>query len=185
MIHSVSTSVYGGLPLWWCSIENHPVHAGGFVLVVFKWNVIFYICFLGIRCRARRLFRPRLTNVIFLGAVITTLHITWKLYHLKTNRMLGICENDIRNFQQQWCRMQRWRIDWEGMVKPCESRVAWTQRQVNSEMRTDARRSFITKWEILPAGEITNYKRLVSCNSSDKYKIIHSTRNEISFSARP
>ena len=67
--------------------------------------------------------------------------------------ILEIKENDIRDFHEQWCRMQRWRVDWETMAKPCEGQVAWNQRQLNSEGRTDARRSFIKRWEILPAGK--------------------------------
>ena len=51
--------------------------------------------------------------------------------------------------------MHRWREDWEGMAKPCDGQVDWEQRQVNSEWRTDARSSFITRWEIQPAGKIT------------------------------
>lgn len=111
-------------------------------------------------CRALRISRTRLVNILLLGVAITTVHITWRIYHLSANTkpILGLNESDIRDFHQQWCRMQRWRVDWERMAKPCEGQIAWDQRKVNSEWRTDARRSFITKWEILPAGKITRIK---------------------------
>jgi len=53
--------------------------------------------------------------------------------------------------------MQRWRVDWEGMAKPCEGQTAWDQRQVNSEWRTDANNSFIKKWRIKPAGQFSRF----------------------------
>lgn len=111
-------------------------------------------------CRALRISRTRLVNILLFGVAITTVHITWRIYHLSANTkpILGLNESDIRDFHQQWCRMQRWRVDWERMAKPCEGQIAWDQRKVNSEWRTDARRSFITKWEILPAGKITRIK---------------------------
>ena len=120
--------------------------------------------------RVPRMFRKRVLNLILLGVAITTLHITWRLYYLDTSRetTLGAEESDIRDFHQQWCRMQRWRVDWERMAKPCRGQVAWDQRQVNSEWRTDGRKSFITKWEILPAGK---YRRRTFKNEAKSFKI--------------
>jgi len=106
-------------------------------------------------CRAHRMLCPRLVNILFLGVVITTLHITWRLYYLGTTvrPIRGVKETDIRDFSKQWCRMQSWRVDWETMAKPCKGQVAWNQRQVDSEGRTNAKRSFIKRWEILSAGK--------------------------------
>lgn len=130
-------------------------HCNQRIFALFETNVVFLICCQGMGCRAHRTFCPRLVNIILLGVTITTLHIMWRLYYLGTTTkpICGINENDIRDFHKQWCRMQRWRVDWETMVKPCEGRVAWNQRQVNSDGRTDARRSFIKRLEILPAGK--------------------------------
>lgn len=106
---------------------------------------------LGMGCN--RIFRPRLVNSLLLGVAITAFHIMWRLYSLGTT-VKPICgEIIIRDFQKQWCRMHRWRVDWEAMAKPCEGQVAWNQRQVNSDKGTDARKSFITEWKILPAGK--------------------------------
>ena len=49
--------------------------------------------------------------------------------------------------------MQGWRVDWETVVKPCVGKVAWDERKVNSEWRTDAYNSFIKKWDVQPAGK--------------------------------
>ena len=125
------------------------------IFALFEKNVVLLIRCLGMGCRAHRIFCPRLVNILLLGVAITTLHITWRLYYLGTNvkPICGVKETIIRDFHKQWCRMHRWRVDWETMAKPCEGQVAWNQRQVNSDRRTDARRSFIKGWEILPAGK--------------------------------
>ena len=68
--------------------------------------------------------------------------------------ILKISGNDVRDFHQQWCRMHRWRVDWEQMAKPCENQMAWEQRPKSSEWKTDARSSFIVKLEIQPAGTV-------------------------------
>lgn len=105
--------------------------------------------------RAFRILYPRSVNkVVLFCAAITTIYITWELndFSRDFNSILGVNKSDIRNFQEQWCKMQRWRVDWERMARPCEGQVAWDQRQVNSEWRTDASSSFIKEWEIQPAG---------------------------------
>ena len=112
---------------------------------------------LGMECQVLRLFSPYSANkVIFISVGLTTLYITWEIYCLSrsTKPILRINEKNTEDFHQEWCRMQRWRVDWEGMAKPCEGQTAWDQRQVNSEWRTDANNSFIKKWRIKPAGKI-------------------------------
>ena len=135
------------------SLRNTTVSQLTFALL--ERNVVFVILYLGMGCRVHRIFCPRLVNILLLGVAITTLHITWRLYYLGTTvkPKCGGKETIITDFEKQWCRMHRWRVDWEVMAKPCEGQVAWKQRQVNSEKGTDARKSFIKKWEILPAGK--------------------------------
>ena len=112
---------------------------------------------LGMEYKALRVFNPRTANkVIIFILAITSLYITWTVHYTVRNTwpLLEIHrENEIRDFNQQWCRMHWWRVDWEDMVKPCRRQEAWELRQVNSEWRTDASRSFIKKWEIQPAGK--------------------------------
>ena len=137
-----------------CSNKLRSTTVNQRILLLFEKNAVFWIRYLGMGCRAHRIFCPRLVNILLLGVAITTLHITWRLYYLGTTvkPTCGVKETDIRDFCKQWYRMQRWRVDWETMAKPCKGQVAWNQRRVGSEGRTDARRSFIKRWEILPAG---------------------------------
>lgn len=75
----------------------------------------------------------------------------------KAMPILKISGNGVRDFHQQWCRMHRWRVDWEQMAKPCENQMAWEQRPKSSEWKTDARSSFIVKLEIQPAGQFSRF----------------------------
>ena len=60
---------------------------------------------------------------------------------------------DDDNFLSDWCRLQRSRVDWKGFVGSCRYKKAWKQRDVNSINRTDADRSFISRWEMRPQGK--------------------------------
>ena len=106
-------------------------------------------------CQVLQILNERsVKKAIFLGTVILTFHIISILYNLvgSNTPFFENHEHDIPHFHQLWCRMQGWRIDWETVVKPCAGKVAWDERKVNSKLRTDANNSFITKWEIQPAG---------------------------------
>ena len=106
-------------------------------------------------CQVLQILNERsVKKAIFLGTVILTFHIISILYNLvgSNTPFSENHEHDIRHFHQQWCRMQGWRVDWETVVKPCAGKVAWDERKVNSKLGTDANNSFITKWEIQPAG---------------------------------
>ena len=108
-------------------------------------------------CRVLRIFKQRsIKKAIFFGNVIATVYITWTVYSLtrcKTPFFENPEHDDVRHFHQQWCTTQGWRVDWETVVKPCVGKVAWDERKVNSEWRTDAYNSFIKKWDLQPAGK--------------------------------
>ena len=59
---------------------------------------------------------------------------------------------DHDSFLVDWCRLQRSRVDWRGLLGNCRNKIAWKQREVNSINRTDANKSFISRWEIKPQG---------------------------------
>ena len=110
---------------------------------------------LGSGCQVLRILKQRyVQKAIFFGAVISIFRIIWTLYNLVGSKtpFFEDHEHDTRHFQQEWCRMQGWRVDWETMAKSCAGKVAWDERKENSEWRTDASNSFIKKWEIQPAG---------------------------------
>ncbi|XP_031549963.1 uncharacterized protein LOC116287422 [Actinia tenebrosa] len=62
---------------------------------------------------------------------------------------------DIYDFRYQWCRLHRWRVDWESMVSPCWKEMSWDKRDVTSRKRTSPYRSYISKWELSPAGHFS------------------------------
>lgn len=53
---------------------------------------------------------------------------------------------------RDWCRLQKWRINWKEMTAPCEGKMAWEKREASSLHRTDADMSYIKKWELQDAG---------------------------------
>ena len=59
---------------------------------------------------------------------------------------------DDESFLSDWCRLQRWRVDWEGLVSNCRHKMAWKDREINPINRTDAKKSFISRLEIKPQG---------------------------------
>jgi hypothetical protein len=59
---------------------------------------------------------------------------------------------DINDFRYQWCRLEKWRVDWESIVSPCWKEMSWEKRDVTSRKRTSPYKSYISKQELLPAG---------------------------------
>ncbi|XP_048581427.1 uncharacterized protein LOC5522192 [Nematostella vectensis] len=56
---------------------------------------------------------------------------------------------------RDWCRVQGWRVDWQNVTRPCKGKMAWDQRVVGSRDRTSARRSYISRSDIQPAGHFS------------------------------
>ncbi|EDO35161.1 predicted protein [Nematostella vectensis] len=66
--------------------------------------------------------------------------------------------DNIRDFRMQWCRLQRWRLDWEAILSPCAGSMRWDMRAaVRSQARTNAHKSFVSKWELQPAGHFSRF----------------------------
>lgn len=63
--------------------------------------------------------------------------------------------SDRENFFTDWCRLQRSRVDWEGLLGSCRDKMAWRQRETSSLNRTDPEKSFILKKEVKPQGKRT------------------------------
>lgn len=59
-------------------------------------------------------------------------------------------------FMTHWCRQQRWRLDWKGMISPCESKMAWNSSR-DKKNATDPNTSFISLWNIKPVGEYSRF----------------------------
>lgn len=60
---------------------------------------------------------------------------------------------DRDSFLSDWCRLQRSRVDWKGLLGNCRNKMAWKQREVNYINRTDANKSFIARWDMKPKGK--------------------------------
>ena len=87
---------------------------------------------------------------------------------LKTNE-LATANTEIRrklpeeqaqdNFKHDWCRIQRARLDWKDVLRPCWNSTVWeTPGRFGINQMSDPQKSFISKWDIKPSGE---FSRLV------------------------
>ena len=59
-------------------------------------------------------------------------------------------------FIAHWCRKQRWRLDWKGMISPCANNTAWNSSRDRTNA-TDPNTSFISLWDIKPVGEYSRF----------------------------
>ena len=59
-------------------------------------------------------------------------------------------------FITPWCRQQRWRLDWKGMILPCKDKMAWNSSRDRTNA-TDPNTSFISLWDIKPVGEYSRF----------------------------
>ena len=57
------------------------------------------------------------------------------------------------------------------MIRPCNDRMPWNRRQVNSVLRTNAGRSFVSKWELQPAGRNDGYNDFEKFSSRDGHAL--------------
>ncbi|KAK3720927.1 hypothetical protein QZH41_014534, partial [Actinostola sp. cb2023] len=63
----------------------------------------------------------------------------------------------VLNYHNDWCVLQNWRINWENMLKPCDGKISWQKRNVYSDLRTDASKSYIKKMDLKPAGAFSRF----------------------------
>ena len=58
----------------------------------------------------------------------------------------------VFDFKGNWCRLQRWRVDWESLLASCRLKLGWKDRKVRSKLRTHALNSYVARWDLKPAG---------------------------------
>ena len=63
----------------------------------------------------------------------------------------------IEEFRESWCRMHRARVDLDSFLKPCFYNISWNGNSPNRELQTDASQSFISLFEIRPAGQFSRF----------------------------
>lgn len=64
---------------------------------------------------------------------------------------------DIDKFRENWCRVRHARLDADSILKPCSRNISWTENPPNRLLRTDATKSFISFWDIRPAGQFSRF----------------------------
>lgn len=127
------------------------------------------ICRSGSYNLKKKLFRFAGSFLCFLTFVYTLL--SWqpwslwpreKLLTLSGSHGNGIPGDDSKLNQRQsktfvhnWCRVQKWRVDWKGIISPCIGNTDWGR--VMSQSPTDPMTSYIYLWDINPAGQFSRF----------------------------
>lgn len=62
----------------------------------------------------------------------------------------------VSEFNKQWCRERQARLDWKGMLSYCRNKMAWHSSRDKANA-TDPNTSFISLWDIRPAGEYSRF----------------------------
>ena len=63
----------------------------------------------------------------------------------------------IDHFQENWCRIRRARVDLDSLLKPCFYNISWNGDSPNRQLQTDAAKSFISFFDIRPAGQFSRF----------------------------
>lgn len=75
------------------------------------------------------------------------------------------------DFVSTWCLVKRMRTDWKQVLRPCAERMAWgaDEGDWHPRRRTDAAKSYLTRWDIRPAGQFSRFDiQSVTRDNSDK-----------------
>lgn len=77
----------------------------------------------------------------------------------------------IYEFQKNWCRIHRARVDMDSILKPCFYNVSWNGDSPNRQLQTDATKSFTSLFEIRPAGQFSRFS-IQTRTSNGELKLI-------------
>lgn len=61
------------------------------------------------------------------------------------------------DFMETWCRVKRMRMDWKQVLRPCADHMAWGEGNWGQQNKTDAAKSYLTLWDIRPAGQFSRF----------------------------
>ena len=64
------------------------------------------------------------------------------------------------DFKTSWCRIHQAKLDWKKYLAPCARHTKWGIKNAgwkNKKLKTCAANSFISKWDIRPAGEFSKF----------------------------
>ena len=79
------------------------------------------------------------------------------LVALKLLNMPSEFDHRLKDFKRDWCRIRRLRVDWERILEPCRGKTAWREKQLEAALLTDAENSYVSLWDIRPAGEFSRF----------------------------
>ena len=77
----------------------------------------------------------------------------WKHEHILLKRYSN-------GFKRDWCRIHKRKLDWENYLRVCAKSTKWGIKHAgwkNKQLRTRAANSFISKWDIRPAGQFSRF----------------------------
>ena len=84
----------------------------------------------------------------------------------KHRRQKVLCNKNVllkryrKDFEFNWCRIHQAKLDWKKYLAPCAKHTKWGVSLAgwkNKKSRTFAANSFISKWDIRPAGEFSRF----------------------------
>ena len=75
-------------------------------------------------------------------------------FYLETTMKLS---HHVQNFQENWCRIRRARVDLDSILRPCFYNISWNGDSRKRELQTDAAKSLISFFDIRPAGQFSRF----------------------------
>ena len=67
-------------------------------------------------------------------------------------------EKALENFQNDWCRMQRARLEWKDVLRPCWNSTVWgASSRFGINQMSDPQKSYISQWDIKPSGDFSRF----------------------------
>ena len=79
-------------------------------------------------------------------------------------------ERYANDFKTKWCRIHQAKLDWKKYLAPCAGHTKWGIEHAgwsNKKLKTSAANSFISKWDIRPAGEFSRF--FIQSKTSSNY----------------
>lgn len=83
-------------------------------------------------------------------------------------------EKSFEIFKQDWCRIQRARLEWKDVLGPCLNSTVWEEpikARLGINQITDPSKSYISHWDIRNAGEFSRFV-IQTVSTSNLLKII-------------
>ena len=96
--------------------------------------------------------------VLKLWFSLVAVHIIYyEFFGLQTHEHTMRTAQPIDQFKEDWCRIRRARVDVDALLKPCFYNISWNGNSPSRELQTDAGQSFISLFEIRPAGQFSRF----------------------------